>query len=397
MLVPELGNPQAQNALIKLVRGMCLALQWEFTASTLEEIDTCVATFQNYCRQKANQRVLSISVFRPVMHYLSHITWIIKRQGPLVVYSTRSQERSVLHSVITVVCKNYFLLNFMLIYCRSIGKFSDLITGKVKTNVQASNLIETVAVRNLLKRTFDTHAFLQGIRPQPYGESSFWTLHSTSNQLWEPFEYPHLLHAALTDTFEGVTVRKIKKSLTNYYRRLFSTLNLHRSVDLDISVAHSAWINTIKIPSELHRRKTREYRRGNQYVLFYSSYRQHTNSTPIRCWFVGSVLFFFKHRYDGVDRFLALIEVMKRHTVAAHDSSIPVVFKNRPIHQQQVLDNEGNRTIIDPKYCVINIDDIELQVGLVKSIDNDLMFSVIGNYHVFSQNMALNAGDIRNL
>lgn len=92
-MVPELRHPEARKAIMKLTRRMCLSLQWEFTNSTLNEIDECITFFHSYCRRKIDECKLSVSVFRPVMHYLSHISWIIKRQGPLVVYSTRSQER----------------------------------------------------------------------------------------------------------------------------------------------------------------------------------------------------------------------------------------------------------------------------------------------------------------
>lgn len=92
-MVPELRDPEARKAIMKLTRGLSLSLQWEFTNDTLNEIDECITLFHSYCRRKRDACNLSISVFRPVMHYLSHISWIIKRQGPLVVYSTRSQER----------------------------------------------------------------------------------------------------------------------------------------------------------------------------------------------------------------------------------------------------------------------------------------------------------------
>ncbi|CEP09912.1 hypothetical protein, partial, partial [Parasitella parasitica] len=105
------------------------------------------------------------------MHYLSHIQWIIERQGPLVAYSTRSQERSV-------------------------GKFSDLITGNFKTHKQAANLIETVAIRNFIKGTFNANDHLQEIRPPPCSTASFHEYTSTSNQLWERFEHHDFQTAA---------------------------------------------------------------------------------------------------------------------------------------------------------------------------------------------------------
>ena len=85
---------------------------------------------------------------------------------------------------------------------------------------------------------------------------------------------------------------------------------------------------------------------------------------------------------------------MKNHGVASHDRSVPFVRMNEPVEQQ--IARRVPR-VIDPKYAVISIDDVEMQVGLVKSLDNDLHFSVIANYHAFEQDMSIDAGDIRNL
>ncbi|CEP13680.1 hypothetical protein [Parasitella parasitica] len=85
---------------------------------------------------------------------------------------------------------------------------------------------------------------------------------------------------------------------------------------------------------------------------------------------------------------------MKRHATDEHDKSIPVVYKNQSRVQQLTM---GNERPIDSKYAVIKVDDILLQVGLVQSIDDELKFSVIGNYYVFKQDMSLDAGGIVNL
>ncbi|CEP17097.1 hypothetical protein [Parasitella parasitica] len=148
LMVHDLKEAGARKAVVALTRGMCLSLQWRFTPESLTELQSCISIFHECCRQRRAEQKLSVSIFRPVMHYLSHIQWIIHRQGPLVAYSTRSQERSI-------------------------GKFSDLITGKVETHKQAGNLIETVAIRNFIKRTFDESDHLQGIRPRPYSASIF--------------------------------------------------------------------------------------------------------------------------------------------------------------------------------------------------------------------------------
>jgi hypothetical protein len=164
-------------------------------------------------------------------------------------------------------------------------------------------------------------------------------------------------------------------------------------VSLDFTIAHRVLLRSSLIVSERYRDKIHEYRRGNHYVMFNSNHINLVNQVT-SCWFVGSILFFFEHQYNSNTYFLAFVEVMKQHRTAAHDRSIPFVRMNKPISQQLAA---GANPIIDPKYAVIAVDDITLQVGLVQSLANELDFSVIGNYHAFDQDMSRNAGNIVHL
>lgn len=269
-----------------------------------------------------------------------------------------------------------------------------MITGKSRTNVQASNLIETVAIRNLVKRKFTVQDQLQGIRPPPYLSASYRDHPDSSNQLWEPFEHHNFENTDVDQLFEGVTIRKIKRALIKFYHRLTSDSTLTALDNLEFIIAHRALVDTIEIPCERYRKKIREFRRGNHHVMFTSHYRNSEAGEPISRWFVGTVLFFFEHTRYGEKHFLAFVEVMKVHRTATHDKSIPVVYMNRPRSLQLVSTNER---LVDSKYAVIKVDDITLQVGLVQSLDDDLKFSVIGNYHVFAQDMSIDSGSIIHL
>jgi hypothetical protein len=46
-----------------------------------------------------------------------------------------------------------------------------------------------------------------------------------------------------------------------------------------------------------------------------------------------------------------------------------------------------SKAIVDSKYVVIKIGNIDLQLGL-QSIEKELEFNVIRNYHVFDKNMS---------
>lgn len=398
--MPELADPDAQQAIMKLVRGVCLALQWEFTEAMLVEIDECISHFHNYCKQQRDNMRLSLSVFRPVMHQLTHVVWMIREMGPIVAYSSRSQERSVSTVIYICLVHTQLLTQRHRPFCRSIGKFSELITGKTRIDKQSSNLIEIVAIRNQLKRVFNSNDFLQGIRPEPYSSASYINHPQalTTSQLWDPYQSETSLQPqAVSDNtnaeFHGVPVFRFRRALSKFYCRIFSLSRLDIPLSLTFTAAHRALIGSTLIGSEIYREKMHEYRRSNHYVMFRST---HLNrfSRPISCWFVARVLFFFQHVYNGTTYFLAFVETMKEHGVAAHDKSVPYVRMNEPVEQQV---SRRVPRIIDPKYAVISIDDVEMQVGLVKSLDNDRHFYIIANYHAFEQDMSLNAGDIRNL
>ncbi|CEP16974.1 hypothetical protein [Parasitella parasitica] len=180
-----------------------------------------------------------------------------------------------------------------------------------------------------------------------------------------------------------------------FYRRLFSDPHLVAPGALVFVVVSRAWVDKIKITYERCRRKTGEFRSGNHHVMSKSHHKHSMNAPYIQRWFVRTILFIFEHTFQGEVYSLTFVEVMKRHATAEHDKSIPVVHKNQSRIQQRAMGNK--RPIEYSKYAVIKVDDILLQVGLVQSLDDELKFRVIGNYHVFEQDMSLDAGDIVNL
>lgn len=87
--------------------------------------------------------------------------------------------------------------------------------------------------------------------------------------------------------------------------------------------------------------------------------------------------------YEDETNFLLFVEVMKLHTTASHDPSVPIVKMNPA----------GSL----PKYAVVNVSDIVHQVGLVKIPEKENYFYVIAPYIVFGSNLRINAGDIKHI
>ncbi|KAI8053621.1 hypothetical protein BDF21DRAFT_404072 [Thamnidium elegans] len=263
--------------------------------------------------------------------------------------------------------------------------------------VTRSNLSVTIMILFICYRIF-LHTYTSNTYMNNPDESS-------TSQLWEPFISSCL--NSLDSIIEGVPVKSIVKSLKKYYSRVTS-MPFGRIVltNLDITLAARCWIDN-RIYSSLfdRRKKKRKSQRkpfcNVSFLICRVRFKTIARNIVKQAWFVGSVVFFFQHKNRDNSSssecisFLALVEVMKEHTVSEYDKNIPVVKMNKS-KKQQLLENP-NCTLIDPKYAVISINDIVRQVGLVQSITSSVYHSVISPYFVFNNNLAETAGNIVNL
>ncbi|KAI9485883.1 MAG: hypothetical protein EXX96DRAFT_534202 [Benjaminiella poitrasii] len=103
----------------------------------------------------------------------------------------------------------------------------------------------------------------------------------------------------------------------------------------------------------MYRRKRLEFRRGNQYVKFHVTLRK---------------------------QFLVLVNVMKDHSAAEYNKTIPVV----------TMDSEFE----NERFIVVSLNGIQNQVGLVGSIDHSMEYKAVIPYVVFNQNMKRSAGKL---
>ncbi|KAI8638449.1 hypothetical protein BD408DRAFT_24452 [Parasitella parasitica] len=249
LIVPKLRSLDAQQAMLKLVRGCAISLKWDISSSDLDEMDACFRVFFGFCNSKINENQLSSSVFKPVVHYLSHISYVCRNLGPLRVYSTRSQERAI-------------------------GYFKNLITRNVKTQAQASNLIQKVAIRSFLNQTLDIADEGEIIRPSSYSDNSYLDNDDDENctaQLWIPFKTVKLENDG--EEFEGVKVSKFRKALSKYYRREFSEDNINIIGDIEFVLAGRAWFDESTVISSIYSARTKgEFRRAGYFVMFDSPY-----------------------------------------------------------------------------------------------------------------------------
>ncbi|OAD80872.1 hypothetical protein PHYBLDRAFT_138425 [Phycomyces blakesleeanus NRRL 1555(-)] len=262
LVMPYLPNRAVKTALLSLVKGCALALQWTLTSELLDEMESYFKHWHSFLYQQ--------------------------QQGPLQCYSTRSMERVI-------------------------GVFSKLIKSKSKGGRNASFLVERFAIHNYTSTAISICDEINLIQPKPYGRESYMDLPNDPSgaQLWEPF---HQFVNLNNDLVEGVGGPSVKEALLKYYWRT-TGLTGHEFGDSVVVVVARLWMDLTK----------NETSRGNHYVMFTCPYRNNRN-VIVHSWLVGTVQFYFQHvDFYGFPHFLAFVEVMKEHDTAGHDSSVPIV------------------------------------------------------------------------
>ncbi|OAD81297.1 hypothetical protein PHYBLDRAFT_161912 [Phycomyces blakesleeanus NRRL 1555(-)] len=293
LVMPYLPNRAVKTALLSLMNGCALALQWTLTSELLDEMELYFKHWHSFLYQQVQNNTLSRSVFWPVQHYLVHIPYIIKQQGPLRCYSTRSMERVI-------------------------GVFSKLIKSKSKGGRNASFLIERFVIHNYTSMAISICDEINLIRPKPYGKESYVDLPNDPSgaQLWDPF---HQFVNLNDDLVEGVGGPSVKEALLKYYQRT-TGLTGHEFGDSVVVVAACLWMDSTVYSSCMYQRKKNETSRGNHYVMFTCPYRNNLN-VIVHSWLVGTVQFYFQYVYfHGFLHFFAFMEVMKEYDAAGHDS-----------------------------------------------------------------------------
>ncbi|EPB91092.1 hypothetical protein HMPREF1544_01972 [Mucor circinelloides 1006PhL] len=244
--VPELASISAQQAILQLVRGCSLALSWSLSDNALEEMDSCFRAFYNFCNKEIAPGNLSASIYRPVLHYLHHISSTIKCHGPLPVSSCRSLERTI-------------------------GLYKRKMSSRTSNQAQPSNLIEKAMLRSLLSHGIDVEEEAKLFRPLGYTEDTWDENEETGRQLWSPFE-----DVTLSDDeslFEGVKVSALQRALSKYYQRFYGAEDVVVDGPILFKLAGRAWIsNKVIVTSTLYARKNREHRRANHHVFFMSPF-----------------------------------------------------------------------------------------------------------------------------
>lgn len=204
----------------------------------------CLGEWHSFLRDEIAEERLSLAVFTPNNHYLAHIGHISRKNGCLRAYSARAMERNI-------------------------GRYSKLIKSRVLTGKNAGNIVERLATRSVVNISINIPSVLDIVEPKKTSLDDFEELPLTSkynlgHQLWSPFSKADLSTCTSVESIPSTT---ILKELRKFYSR--SASGTLRNTAIEISAR--ALIISHVYGSLMYRRLRREYRRGNQFVLFHAS------------------------------------------------------------------------------------------------------------------------------
>ncbi|RCH82705.1 hypothetical protein CU097_003704, partial [Rhizopus azygosporus] len=192
-----------------------------------------VKEWLNFLKTEAHEKRISYSVFRISQHYLCHIPYMIKAMGPLRAYSFRPMERAF-------------------------GAISTLIKSKVEAGINASNVVERLALRRYVDFYSDIQQELDPIRPRP------------APQYWEPFRCGVVAtECNVSSDNWSIPTDTLYSCLQQFYRHTLNGEESRSPIDINIDIAARAWINSTVYSSVYYRNYRQEFRRSNHIVKFY--------------------------------------------------------------------------------------------------------------------------------
>lgn len=167
---------------------------------------------------------------------------MIRKQGPLRAYSTRSMERSI-------------------------GVFSKLIKSKKDGGKNASNLIERLGMFNHINLVLPIREAANIINTRSYSSKSYINhpQDPSGPQLWEPFIETNLDNEISVESING---EKIIKALKRYYLRSNTDTRSLNPSQLKITLSSRLLLNSTVFSSSIFRNYKKETSRGNHHIMF---------------------------------------------------------------------------------------------------------------------------------
>ncbi|KAG1442969.1 hypothetical protein G6F56_010846 [Rhizopus delemar] len=286
VFIPCITHQRTRQALVQLLTALKLASQHCISFEDLAIITKNLKSWNEFLLAEIKAKGLTNAIFKPVMHYISHIPLMIQRLGPLYLYSTRSLERSI-------------------------GIMKRSIKAKVKVGKNAGNVLVLLAIRSYLRQLpWSPEEELNLFVARPHDDGACMNHPSGSlddPQLWAPFKRFNLVDSGMIE--REVSAASVHKALVRFYGRVSGYTASIVLDDFEIITAGRCWTSGDHVYGSLASRNfLNEFRRGNHYAFIHIP-SQTLHNRPCSAWFVGQIIFFFKHSHEGTDRFLALLNV----------------------------------------------------------------------------------------
>lgn len=208
---------------------------------------SAIKNWNNFLLSEIRQKRIQAGVLKPVQHYLTHIPYMIEKQGVLRAYSGRSMERTI-------------------------GRYKKMIKSKVSAGANAGNVLERFAVYGYVKSSnINLRKTLNLLEPKKRTVNDFVSINpddETAPELWSP-----LFQCYLSGLPCGVSNRQFNDAIKKFCRRVFSVsyepVNTNNIV---VNGAGRAWFNDIVYTSTFYKEHIKERRRGNNFVMFAASH-----------------------------------------------------------------------------------------------------------------------------
>lgn len=243
--VSYLSNKTTQETVINLVKACQLCMKWSISSEDLKVIKTNFESWVRFLKLQVEKKNLSPGVLKPTQHYLLHIEYIIKQNGPLRAFSARSMERAI-------------------------GKYKKLLKSKSSVGENAGNVLIRLANRSYIANLPWSVAEASNLMSaRPYSGTTFKNHPLDSSQLWEPFfEY------SITRLPYGIGAREMAQALQRFCTRVVPNAPTFDFSTTSLCVAGRAWGFGKTHFSQLYADYTNERRRGNSFVMIYITHKK---------------------------------------------------------------------------------------------------------------------------
>ena len=198
-----------------------------------------------FLKSEIDKETILAWVLKPTHHYLLHIGYMIRGNGPLKVYGANSMERAI-------------------------GKYKKLIKSKSSVGENAANVLLRLTTRSYIcNLPWSLPDVVSLLAPRPYDDSTFEQHPTDMVQLWKPFVY-----CPMSGLPFDIPEQKMMRALSSWFARTNPAGVEVPDLPNVIYVASRAWAYNKVYSSKYYAQMINEHRRGNNFIMFETTHKK---------------------------------------------------------------------------------------------------------------------------